>query len=100
MLPKKLIEKSKRGNTKILLIDNYKHARRLPKELHDKTRRLLDQINAAPTLDVLKIPPGNQLQKLAGNLRGFWSLRINEQWRIIFRWKENDAHDVDVTDYH
>ncbi|PIQ97759.1 MAG: plasmid maintenance system killer protein [Nitrospinae bacterium CG11_big_fil_rev_8_21_14_0_20_56_8] len=79
---------------------NSKHSRKLPNELHEKARRLLDQINASPSLDVLRVPPGNQLQKLGGNLKGFWSLRINDQWRIIFRWKENDAHDVDVTDYH
>ncbi len=80
--------------------NNSKHSRRLPRELHDKTRRLLDQINAAPSLDFLKVPPGNQLKKLVGNFKGFWSLRINDQWRIVFRWKENNASHVDVTDYH
>ncbi len=80
--------------------NNSKHARILPKELHDKTRRLLDQLNAAPSLDFLKVPPGNQLKKLGGAFKGFWSLRINDQWRIIFRWKENNASNVEVTDYH
>ena len=79
---------------------NSKHARRLPRELHDKTRRLLDQINAAPSLDFLKVPPGNQLKKLGGNFKGLWSLRVNDQWRITFRWKDNNASQVDVTDYH
>ncbi|MBI5427515.1 MAG: type II toxin-antitoxin system RelE/ParE family toxin [Nitrospinae bacterium] len=79
---------------------NSKRARKLPKELHDKIRRLLDQINAAPSPDTLRAPPGNKLQKLGGDLKGFWSLRVNDQWRIAFRWKENDAHDVDVIDYH
>ncbi len=79
---------------------NSKHARKLPKGPHKKVRRLLDQVNAAPSLGFLKVPPGNQLKKLGGDLKGFWSLRINDQWRIIFRWKENDAFDVDVTDYH
>lgn len=78
--------------------NNSKHARKLPRELHDKTLRLLDQINAAPSLDFLKVPPGNQLKKLGGNYKGFWSLRINDHWRII--WKENDASHVEVTDYH
>lgn len=77
-----------------------KRSRKLPRELHDKIRRLLDQVNAAPSPDILRAPPGNQLQKLGGDLKGFWSLRVNDQWRIVFRWRENDAHDVDVIDYH
>ena len=63
-------------------------------------RRLLDQINAAPTLDMLRIPPSNRLEKLKGDLAGFWSLRINDQWRIVFRWQGQDASDVQVIDYH
>jgi proteic killer suppression protein len=72
----------------------------LPRELHGKARRLLDQINAAPILDFLRIPPSNRLEKLRGDLAGYWSLRINEQWRIIFRWEGGDALDVEITDYH
>ena len=79
---------------------NSRHTRKLPRELHAKARRLLDQINAAPFLGFLRIPPGNRLEKLFGNLEGFWSIRINDQWRIIFRWIEDDAHDVRITDYH
>ncbi len=77
-----------------------RHARKLPKELHNKARRLLDQINAAPALKVLKTPPGNRLEKLHGALKGFRSLRINDQWRIVFRWEGNDAYNVKITDYH
>ena len=79
---------------------NSRRARKLPRELHDKARRLLDQINAAPTLDMLRIPPSNRLEKLKGDWAGFWSLRINDQWRIVFRWQGQDAMDVQVTDYH
>jgi proteic killer suppression protein len=79
---------------------NSRQARKLPSELHDKARRLLDQINAAPTLDVLRIPPSNRLEKLKGDRAGFWSLRINDQWRIIFCWQGQDALDVQVIDYH
>ena len=79
---------------------NSKHARRVPAELHEKVRRLLDQMNAAPDIKILKVPPGNRLEKLSGDLKGLWSLRINDQWRLIFRWVENDAWDVDVIDYH
>lgn len=80
--------------------NNSRNARKLPKELHKKAQRLLDQINAAPSLDVLRVPPSNRLEKLRGDLAEFWSLRINDQWRVIFKWKDSDAHDVCVLDYH
>lgn len=79
---------------------NSRYARKLPLELHDKARRLLDQINAAPTLEFLRVPPSNRLEKLRGDLAGYWSLRINDQWRVIFRWEGNDALDVEITDHH
>ena len=60
----------------------------------------MDQLNAAPTLDFLKIPPSNRLEKLRGELRDYWSLRINDQYRLIFRWEGNDALDVEICDYH
>ena len=66
----------------------------------NKVRRLLDQINAAPKLEMLRIPPSNRLEKLKGDRAGFWSLRINDQWRIVFRWQGQDALDVQVIDYH
>lgn len=77
-----------------------RYARRISKELHPKICRLLDQINAAPTVDMLKIPPSNRLEKLKGDLKGFWSLRANNQWRIIFKWENSDAYEVRVMDYH
>ena len=79
---------------------NSSNARKLPRELHGKTQRLLDQINAAKSLHILRIPPGNRLEKLIGELQGFWSLRINDRYRIIFRWDGNDALDVKIIDYH
>ena len=79
---------------------NSRQARKLPRELHDKVRRLLDQINATPKLEMLRIPPSNRLEKLKGDRAGFWSLRINDQWRIVFRWQGQDALDVQVIDYH
>jgi proteic killer suppression protein len=72
----------------------------LPKELHEKAQRLLDKLDAAISLETLKAPPGNRLEKLKGDMAKFWSLRINDQWRVIFRWEESDAIDVDVVDYH
>ena len=78
---------------------NSRYARRLPRELRGKVRRLLDQIYAAPTLDFLRVPPSNRLEELRGDLAGFWRLRVNDQWRIIFRWEGSDALNVAITDY-
>jgi proteic killer suppression protein len=79
---------------------NSRYSRKLPRHLHAKARRLLDQINAAPSLDMLRTPPSNRLEKLRGDLESHWSLRINEQWRIIFRWEDSDAFEVKIMDYH
>ena len=79
---------------------NSRYARKLPRDLHAKARRLLDQINAAPTLEFLCTPPSNRLEKLHGELTGYWSLRINQQWRIIFQWEGDDALNVQIVDYH
>ena len=79
---------------------NSRYARKLLRELHGKARRLLDQINAAPSHRFLRTPPSNRLEKLRGDLADYWSLRIDDQWRIIFRWEATDALDVEITDYH
>ena len=79
---------------------NSRYARKLPNALHDKARRLLDQLNTAPTIDFLRIPPGNRLEKLSGNYKGFWSVRINVQWRIVFKWMNDNALDIAIIDYH
>lgn len=68
--------------------------------LEIRQQRLLDQLNAAPTLDLLRIPPSNRPEKLRGDLAGFWSVRINDQWRITFKWQDNDAREVSILDYH
>jgi proteic killer suppression protein len=63
-------------------------------------RRKLDMVNAAAKLDDLKAPPGNRLEAPRGDLSGYHSIRINDQWRVVFKWKEGAAHEVEVTDYH
>lgn len=63
-------------------------------------RRKLLQIDAAGRLDDLRIPPGNRLEALKGDRAGQHSIRINDQWRICFRWIEGGAHDVEIVDYH
>ncbi len=79
---------------------NSKAARKLPKELHARAKRLLDLINSAKHLEDLKIPPGNKLEKLKGSLKEYYSIRINDQWRIIFKWQCEDAASVRIIDYH
>jgi proteic killer suppression protein len=62
--------------------------------------RKLDMMNAAAKLDDLKVPPGNRLEALKGNLAGYHSIRINDQWRIVFKWRDGAAHEVRIDDYH
>jgi proteic killer suppression protein len=62
--------------------------------------RKLRQLDAATTLDDLRVPPGNRLEKLRGDRSGRYSIRINEQWRVCFRWSAGDAHEVEIVDYH
>ena len=62
-------------------------------------RRLM-LLDAAERLEDLRIPPGNRLEKLFGKRQGQYSIRINDQWRICFRWQQGDAYDVEIVDYH
>jgi proteic killer suppression protein len=63
-------------------------------------RRKLTQLNAATTLDFMRVPPGNRLEALKGNRKGQHSVRINDQFRVCFRWQDGDAYDVEICDYH
>lgn len=74
--------------------------RKLPQEVKSIGPRKLDRINAAAKVDDLKAPPGNRLEALKGNLAGYHSVRINKQWRIVFRWKDGAAHEVKLDDDH
>jgi len=65
-----------------------------------RAKRKLEALNAATRLDDLKVPPSNRLEKLLGDLKDFYSIRVNDQWRVIFRWHDGDAHEVRLTDYH
>lgn len=77
-----------------------REARRIPKALWEVARRKLDMVQAAAQLRDLASPPGNKLEKLKGNRKGMHSIRINDQWRIVFQWKDDGAHDVQIIDYH
>ena len=74
--------------------------RRLPIEIQDTARRKLKQIDSITNIENLRSPPGNRLELLKGNRAEQWSIRINNQWRICFRWEGNDAFDVEIVDYH
>lgn len=75
-------------------------SRKLPGDIQTRAKVKLDQLHAASELNHLRVPPSNRLEKLSGELRKFHSLRVNQQWRIIFVWKDNHAHQVEITDYH
>lgn len=76
---------------------------RIPRWAPDLQRvalRKLRVLDAAAALDDLRVPPGNRLERLTGDRAGTYSIRINDQWRICFRWTAGDAHDVEIVDYH
>lgn len=72
----------------------------LPLEVQQIGRRKLRMLNNSQSINDLRIPPSNRLEKLSGNLKDFYSLRINDQWRIIFKWDNNHALGVKIVDYH
>ena len=76
-----------------------KEVRRFPTDIIKTTLRKLDLLNAAADLRDLQSPPGNRLKALSGDLKGFHSIRVNDQWRIIFQWEEKNVHNVMLTDY-
>lgn len=74
--------------------------RRLPGDIQNTALRKLRLLNNAKRLDDLRVPPGNRLEALRGNRLGQHSIRINDQWRIYFVWKDSHAHEVEIVDYH
>lgn len=74
--------------------------RDLPNQIQRRARGKLLTVDAARQLDDLRIPPGNRLEALHGDRRGQYSIRINNQWRICFRWREGETWDVEIVDYH
>jgi len=77
-----------------------KRSRKLPPDIHRVAERKLRMLNAVVSLNELRVPPGNHLERLVGDWAGFYSIRINDQWRICFRWRDGDAYDVQIRDYH
>ena len=74
--------------------------RAFPPELHRAARRKLLYLHDADQLGDLRVPPGNKLEALKGDLKGYHSIRINDQWRVVFKWEGGSAHDVQVLDYY
>jgi proteic killer suppression protein len=74
--------------------------RKYPFHLQEVARRKLRMLNNALNIMDLTIPPANRLEKLSGNLKEYYSIRINDQWRIIFKWSAGHAHEVEIVDYH
>lgn len=74
--------------------------RRFPSNLARVMLRKLGAVDAADALLDLRIPPGNRLEKLKGSRRGQYSIRVNDQWRVCFHWKDGNAYDVEIVDYH
>jgi len=81
-------------------IFNRQFSSKLPQNIQRVARKKLAILDAAPRLNDLRIPPGNQLETLKGDRKGQHSVRINDQWRICFKWSDGDAKDVEITDYH
>jgi toxin HigB-1 len=75
-------------------------SRKFPGDVQNRALRKLRQLDASLTLEDLRNPPGNQLEALRADRAGEWSIRINDQWRICFRWSHGEAHDVEIVDYH
>jgi proteic killer suppression protein len=77
-----------------------KRARRLPQDVWPLIKRKLSMLNASTQIEQMRRPPGNRLEALRGDRRGRWSIRVNDQWRITFRWDGGHAYEVRCEDYH
>ena len=76
------------------------HSNKLPNEIQNIARRKLRMINNSQNINDLRVPPANRLERLKRNMKEYHSIRINNQWRIIFIWKNDNAYEVEIIDYH
>lgn len=74
--------------------------KKIPNEIQEIGRRKLRMLNNSQNLTDLQIPPSNKLEKLKGNLKEYYSIRINDQWRVVFKWSNGNASEVEILDYH
>ena len=88
------------GNKATAAIWEGMRSKQVPFAINNVVRRKLRMINAATEIEDLRIPPGNRLESLGGKFKGYYSIRINLQWRIIFNWENGCAYNVQIIDYH
>ena len=88
------------GNADTEEVWNGNWVKKLPVEVQTIGRRKLRMLNSSADLNDLRIPPANRLEKLSGKLKDFYSIRINAQWRIMFKWTSGNATEVEIIDYH
>lgn len=88
------------GDKETKKIWNGVRSEKLPSEIQNVARRKLRMLNNAQDVNDLRIPPANRLEKLKGDLKAYYSIRVNNQWRLIFQWDSNNAFDVKIVDYH
>ncbi len=88
------------GSKKTEKIWNGERVKTIPAEIQQIGRRKLRMLSNSQTIQDLLIPPSNRLEKLSGKAKDFYSIRINDQWRIVFQWINNHAHEVEIVDYH
>jgi proteic killer suppression protein len=81
-------------------IFNRRYSRKLPHEIQDVAFRKLRMVHRSISLDDLRIPPANRLEALRGDRKGSWRIRVNDQYRVCFVWKDGHAFDVEIVDYH
>lgn len=83
-----------------LKLFNLRRSKKLPGDLQRVAARKLRMLDAAVSLEDLRIPPANRLEKLKGDREGQWSIRVNDQWRVCFSWRDGHAYEVEIVDYH
>jgi proteic killer suppression protein len=88
------------GNKETEKIWEGERVKKLPNEIQEVGRRKLRMLNNSQHLNDLMIPPSNKLEKLKGNLKEYYSIRINNQWRIVFKWENGNSFEVQIIDYH
>lgn len=88
------------GSKETEMIWNSGRVKKMPIEIQNVGRRKLRMLNNSQDIMDLRVPPSNRLEKLSGNLKDFYSIRINKQWRIIFKWSSGNASEVEIIDYH
>jgi len=86
-----------RGTEKVF---HRQRSRKLPHDIQQRALRKLRMLNRSQSMHDLRVPPSNRLEKLSGNKEGQYSIRINDQWRICFVWRDGDVYDVEIVDYH